>query len=209
MIVTISREYGAAGLAVADGVAGALGYDLLTDDIPQTVAARLGTSEAVVNARAFQPRSLSERILDGLGAGTPESVSPAATRLPGDFDEEMRREIERTIRERAAGGNIVILGRNAGSVLAGRRDLVRVFLTGARAWRIARLVEAFAQTTAQAEADIDRVDVARRAFARARYKIAWGDARFYDLMLEVSCFGVSAAIELIASAVRAAESARA
>ena len=203
MIVTISRAYGAAGLAVADGVAAALGYDLLTDDLPGTVAARMGTSAAEVTARASQPQSLGERILGGLGAGTPEAVVPAATPLPGDFDEAMRREIERTIRERAAGGDLVILGRNAGSVLADRRDVLRVFLSGARAWRIARLREAFGSSSAEAEADLERVDAARRAFAKERYKIVWGDARFYDCILDVSRFGIPATVDLIVAAVRA------
>lgn len=205
MIVTISRAYGAAGLAVADGTAAALGYDLLTDDLPIAVAARLGTSVGEVAARASALQSLPERILGGLGAGTPESVSPAATRLPGDFDETMRREIEHTIRERAAAGNLVILGRNAGTVLAGRSDLVRVFLTAARAWRIARLCEAFGTTAAQAEVDIDRVDAARRTFAKERYKTAWGDARFYDLIIDVSRFGIAGSIDLVATAARAAD----
>lgn len=205
MIVTISRAYGAAGLAVADGTAAALGYDLLTDDLPIAVAARLGTSVGEVAARASALQSLPERILGGLGAGTPESVSPAATRLPGDFDETMRREIEHTIRERAAASNLVILGRNAGTVLAGRSDLVRVFLTAARAWRIARLCEAFGTTAAQAEVDIDRVDAARRTFAKERYKTAWGDARFYDLIIDVSRFGIAGSIDLVATAARAAD----
>lgn len=205
MIVTISRAYGAAGLAVADGTAAALGYDLLTDDLPIAVAARLGTSVGEVAARASALQSLPERILGGLGAGTPESVSPAATRLPGDFDETMRREIEHTIRERAAAGNLVILGRNAGTVLAGRSDLVRLFLTAARAWRIARLCEAFGTTAAQAEVDIDRVDAARRTFAKERYKTAWGDARFYDLIIDVSRFGIAGSIDLVATAARAAD----
>jgi len=205
VIVTISRAYGAAGLAVADGTAAALGYDLLTDDLPIAVAARLGTSVGEVAARASALQSLPERILGGLGAGTPESVSPAATRLPGDFDETMRREIEHTIRERAAAGNLVILGRNAGTVLAGRSDLVRLFLTAARAWRIARLCEAFGTTAAQAEVDIDRVDAARRTFAKERYKTAWGDARFYDLIIDVSRFGIAGSIDLVATAARAAD----
>jgi len=205
VIVTISRAYGAAGLAVADGTAAALGYDLLTDDLPIAVAARLGTSVGEVAARASALQSLPERILGGLGAGTPESVSPAATRLPGDFDETMRREIEHTIRERAAASNLVILGRNAGTVLAGRSDLVRVFLTAARAWRIARLCEAFGTTAAQAEVDIDRVDAARRTFAKERYKTAWGDARFYDLIIDVSRFGIAGSIDLVATAARAAD----
>ncbi len=205
MIVTISRTYGAAGLAIADGTATALGYELLTDDLPKAVAERLGTSPALVAERASLGRSLSERIISSLGAGTPESISPAATPLPGDFDEAMRREIERTIRERAGAGNIVILGRDAGAVLAGRTDLVRVFLHGAKPWRVARLVAAFGQTPEDAASDIDRVDAARRSFTKERYKTTWGDPRFYDLIVDASRFGVAGTVATIVGAVRAAE----
>lgn len=200
MIVTISREYGAAGLAVADGVAEALGYELLTDDLPRTVAARLGASSDDL-ARATGAVSFYERFLGGLEAGTPE-IHTAATAGPEAFDESVRREIERTIRERAACGDLVVLGRNAGSVLGRRPGVLRVFLAGDRAWRIARLVEVFGGTAASAAADIDRVDATRRKFAKDRYKTMWGDARHYDLMLDVSRFGVAGTVDLIVVAVR-------
>ncbi|GAC1310666.1 MAG: hypothetical protein NVS2B3_11640 [Vulcanimicrobiaceae bacterium] len=201
MIVTISREYGAAGLAVADGVADALGYDLLTDDVPRAVAARLGASSDDL-ARATGSASFSERFLGCLEAATPE-VYAAAGPLPDAFDERVRREIERTIRERAAGGNVVILGRNAGSVLGRRPDVVRVFLSADRDWRVARLVETFGGTAADAEADLERVDATRRRFAKDRYKTIWGDARYYDLMLDASRFGIDGTIGLVVAAVRA------
>jgi len=201
VIVTISREYGAAGLAVADGVAEALGYELLTDDLPRSVAARLGTSSDDL-ARATGAASFSERVLGGLEAGTPQVLSGAAPG-PDAFDETVRREIERTIRSRASGGDVVFLGRNAGSVLGRRPDILRVFLTGERAWRVARLVEAFGGTRAQADSDIERVDAVRRKFAKDRYKTAWGDARYYDLILDASRFGVEGTVALIVATVRA------
>ena len=208
MIVTISREYGAAGLGVADGVAHALGYELLTDDLPRTVAARLGTSAEEVATRAITQASLSERILGGLGAGTAEVVSRDAPRLPDEFDESVRREIEAVIRERAARGDVVILGRNAGAVLGARPDLVRVFLTAPRAWRIERIIEAFGLPCARAAAEVDRVDAVRRSFTRERYKIVWGDPHHYDLVLNTSRFGVDGAVEIVASAVRSGAVAR-
>jgi cytidylate kinase len=203
VIVTISREYGAAGLAVADGVAHALDYELLLDDLPRTVAARLGTSAAEVAERAASEASLAERILARLSAGTALSVNEPG--LPGDFDESVRREIERTIRDRAAAGNVVILGRNAGALLGPRPDLVRVFLTGEREWRLARIMESFGNSRATALADLERIDAGRRKIARERYKVAWGEARFYDLLLDASRFGVDGAVELVVAAVRAAE----
>jgi len=202
VIVTISREYGAAGLAVADGVAQALDFELLTDDVPKAVAARLGTSPDEVDARASNQPSFTERLLDGLGVGTPELVSPAAPRLPDDFDESVRREIERTIVERAARGRVVILGRNAGAVLRERRDVVRVFLTAPLEWRLARIVESFGNTRAQALADIERIDAKRKKFARERYKIGWGEAGSYDLAVDVSRFGIQGTVALVVRATR-------
>ncbi|MBD5634214.1 MAG: cytidylate kinase family protein [Candidatus Eremiobacteraeota bacterium] len=205
MIVTISREYGAAGLAVAAGTAHALGYGLLADDLPKTVASRLGTSSDAVAAIASADRSLPERLLEGLETGTAEVVSSAAPLLPTDYDESVRREIERAIMERAAAGNVVILGRNAGAVLGRRPDALRVYLTAERDWRAARIVASFGQSREAALADMDRIDAGRRRIAKERYKIVMGDARFYDLLLDVSCFGIEGAVSLVVSAVRFAE----
>lgn len=205
MIVTISREYGAAGLTVADAAAHALGYELLTDEIPKAVAARLGTSPEEVASRDGDQPSLTERILGSLEAGSPEAISTDPP-LPDAFDESVRREIERTIRERSAAGNIVVLGRVGSAVLAGTTDLLRVFLRADRAWRIERVVENFGRTPAQAADDIDRLDAARRRFAKERYKIAWGEARSYDLVIDVSRFGIAGASGLVVAAVRTLES---
>jgi cytidylate kinase len=205
VIVTISRAYGAAGLAVADGVADALGYALLADDLPKAVGERVGISAEAVSAIASADRSLPERLLAGLETGTAEVVSGAAPVLPTDFEESVRVEIERTIRDRATGGDVVILGRNAGAVLGARPDALRVYLTAGRAWRTARLVASFGQTPAQAAADMDRIDAARRRIAKERYDIRLGDARYYDLLLDVSRFGIEGTVALVVAAVRAAE----
>ena len=206
MIVTISREYGAAGLAVADGCAHALGYELFFDDLAKTVAGRLGTSADAVAAIASSHQTLPERLLAGLETGTAEVVSSSVPLLPTDYEESVRREIERTIHERAAGGNVVILGRNAGSVLGRRPDAVRVFLTAERSWRAARLIDSFGQSRDSALADMDRIDAARKRIAKDRYGIRMGDAHHYDLTIDVSRFGIEASVGLVVAAVRAAES---
>jgi cytidylate kinase len=204
VIVTISREYGAGGLAVAEGLAQRLGYDLVSDDLSRSVAAKMGTSAEVASQATTGP-SLPERILGNLGAGTAELQTPAAPRLPGDFDESLRRELEREIRERGARGDVVILGRSAAHILAGTPGLVRVFLTAAREWRIAKVCEIFGQTRDEAIADIERVDSARRKFTKERHKAVWGDARYYDLTIDSSRFDIEGTIDVIALAVRVAE----
>ncbi|MDQ2908576.1 MAG: cytidylate kinase-like family protein [Candidatus Eremiobacteraeota bacterium] len=202
MIVTISREYGAAGLAVADASAHALGYELLTDDVPKVVAARLGTSPEEVASRANAEATFGERMLASLDLGTAATLADVP-RGAGDFDESVRREIERAIRERAARGDVVILGRYAGSVLGVRPDLLRVFLVAAPQWRIARLVDAFGWTPEVALGAIERIDAARRKLARDRYDLRWGDPHAYDLVVDVSRLSVDGAAALIAAAARA------
>ncbi len=204
MIVTISREYGAAGLAVADGAAHALGYALLSDDLPKTVADRLGTSADTVAAIASADASLPERLLAGFDMSTATAVTSVVPPSTLEFDESVRREIEKTIRERAAAGNLVILGRNAAAVLGRRPDLVRVYLTADREWRADRLVASFAISRAAAYADMDRIDAARRKVTKERYRFTMGDARHYDLALDVSRFGIEATTALVVAAVRSA-----
>jgi len=205
VIVTISREYGAAGLAVSDGVAQALGYALLTDDLPTAVAARLGTSPQEVAARAGAEPPLAERVLGGLEAGTPEAVGSPPASVLDPFDADVRREIERSVRERAAAGNVVILGRMGSVLLAGSACLLRVFLTAPKAWRIERLCESFGFTPARAKAEIDRVDARRRNYARERFGIVWGSPDGYDLIVDTSRFGIDGAVDLIVAAVRRAQ----
>jgi cytidylate kinase len=203
VIVTISREYGAAGLAVAYGAATALGYELLTDDLPATVAARLGTSVEEVAARVQSQPSLSERMISDLGAATPELVS-SGVQAGDDFDEEVRREIESAIRERADADDVVILGRLASAFLSGRSNLLRVFMTAPREWRVERLIETFGFTREQATRELERTDIERRRLAKDRYKLVWGDPRSYDLVIDTSRFGIDGAVAIIVAAARAA-----
>jgi cytidylate kinase len=200
VIVTISREYGAAGLAVSDGVARALGFDLVTDDLPAAVAARLGASKEAVAERAGAEPPWTERMLVGLDAASPEAVAGISAATVDPFDADVRREIERDVRERAARGNVVILGRMASVILAGSPGLLRVFLTAPPQWRIERLCETFGFSREKAKAELARVDARRRNYARARYNVTWGSPDSYDLVLDTSRFGIDGTVRLIVAA---------
>jgi cytidylate kinase len=202
VIVTVSREYGAGGLGVSDGVARALGYELLTDELPRRVAERLGVAPEAVAQRTDANPPLADRFLERLGAGTSEMLPAPAAPAIDEFDDVVRREIERTIRERAEAGNVVILGRNASIVLGARPDLVRVFLVAARDWRVAQIMRLFGQNRAEAGVNVDRIDVERRKFTSRRYKATWGDPHNYDLVIDTSRFGIEGAVETIVAAVR-------
>jgi cytidylate kinase len=202
MIVTISRSYGADGLAVSRRVAEQLGYRLIDEQLPVVAASRLGTSADVVQTAAERPRGFGERVLEQLGGGLPEAAQPPSE---DRFPAELRNAIEQAIREEAADGDAVILGRMAAAVLGPRPDVLRVFLYAPLFWRIAHVAESLGVSEGEARAEIARIDEARRTYAREGYGVAWGDPRTYDLLLDSSRFGVDGTASVIVAAVRAAQ----
>ena len=200
MIVTISRAYGAGALAIARAAAERLGYRLVDEQLPTVAASRLGTSAEIVQTMSERPRGFGERVLEQLGGGLPEAAQPPAS---DPEPAEMRRAIEAAVREEAEAGDAVIVGRMGSVVLAGRRDLLRVFVQAPLAWRVAHVVESLGVSEAAARAEIARIDEARRTYAREGYQVSWGDPRSYDLVLDSSRFGVDGGAEVIVAAVRA------
>jgi cytidylate kinase len=202
VIVTISRVYGASALAVARAVAERLGYRLVDEQLPVVAAWHLGTSADVVQTVSERPRGFGERVLANLGGGVPEAALPPAT---DEFPADTRRAIEEAVREEATPGDVVIVGRMAGMILAARPDVVRVFLNAPLAWRVKHVAESLGVDEAAARAEIARIDDARRTYAREGYNVTWGDPRIYDLVLDTSRFGVEGSAEIIVTAVHAAQ----
>ncbi|HEY5257133.1 MAG TPA: cytidylate kinase-like family protein [Candidatus Baltobacteraceae bacterium] len=199
MIVTISMEYGTGATAIAAAAAAALGYEVIDDQLPVVVAKRLQISERAVEAAEDSRRSIGERMMTGLELATPEVLSAP---LPENFDETMLRAVQTAVREYAARGNIILLGRGAGVILGRRPDLVRVFLHAPRAWRIERIAAAIGDAKL-ATVEVDRIDAARRAYIKDWYGERWGDVERYDVLVDVSSFGLDGAAGLIVASVRA------
>ncbi|MGC1380163.1 MAG: cytidylate kinase-like family protein [Candidatus Baltobacteraceae bacterium] len=199
MIVTVSNEYGSGALAVAERVARVLGYEYVDRQLPVVVAKRLRVAPETVEASEDTEPSLGERLLNSLELATPELAESTAEA----FDEELIRAVEEAVREYAAHGDAVIVGRGAGAILGVRPDVVRVFMHAPREWRIARVVEAMRTDRKNAEVEVDRVDRARTAYIRERYGLTFGDPGNYDLCLDTSRFSASAAGDAIVAAVRA------
>ncbi|MBV9440344.1 MAG: cytidylate kinase-like family protein [Candidatus Eremiobacteraeota bacterium] len=201
--MTVSRTYGAGGLAVCRALAERLGYRLLDEELPQTVAVRLGTTPEIVKSVADRPRGLGERVLASLAGAVPETGQPAAP-SEADLTVASRRVVEDAVRDAAAAGDVVIVGRMASAILGGRPDVVRVFLSAPLEWRVAHVAESLGIAADAARTEIARIDDARRSYAKEQYRVPWGDPRHYDLVLDTSRFGTDGSADVLAAAVRAA-----
>jgi hypothetical protein len=52
----------------------------------------------------------------------------------------------------------------------------------------------------EARKEVERVDAARKRWAKVHYELEWGRADYYSITLDVARVGVDGAVHLIASA---------
>lgn len=199
MVVTISNQYGAHAIAIAHAVAEQLGYELIDEQLPVVVAKRLQTSPQMIESAEEGANSVGDRVMRALESGTPEVAS--APQMPS-FDDEVLREVEETVREYAAKGDVVIVGRGGSAILGRGRGVLRVFMHAPRDWRVAHVSQAFGTEPKIAAAEIDRIDRARSKYIEVNYGLRWADAANYDLAIDVASTGSDGACELIVAAVR-------
>ncbi len=200
MIVTISNLYGCGAVAIAQRVAAELGYELIDSQLPVVVAKRMQITPVQAQAADETGRSLGARLLSSLELATPEV---AVTGFGQTFDEEYVREVQEAVREFAALGNVVIVGRGAGAVLGRRPDVVRIFMYAPRDWRIERIVAELGLEYKAAASEVDRIDRARRAHLRDWYNVEIGSPAIVDLGIDTATFGTEGSAKLVIDAVHA------
>jgi len=200
VIVTISNLYGCGAVAIAQRVAAELGYELIDSQLPVVVAKRMQITPVQAQAADETGRSLGARLLSSLELATPEV---AVTGFGQTFDEEYVREVQEAVREFAALGNVVIVGRGAGAVLGRRPDVVRIFMYAPRDWRIERIVAELSLEYKAAASEVDRIDRARRAHLRDWYNVEIGSPAIVDLGIDTATFGTEGSAKLVIDAVHA------
>lgn len=200
MIITISNEYGSGALAVAKRVADALRYEYVDQQLPVVVAKRLHVTPEAVEAQEDTGRSLGERLLSELERATPELAEASAIE---PFDDELFRALQAAVREYAARGNAVIVGRGASAILGPRPDVLRVFIRAPRQWRVERVARATRTRPEVVEAELERVDRARAAYIKERYGLTFGDPADYDVCLDASRLDSAQCAAILVAAVRA------
>jgi len=202
VIVAISNQYGSGALEIARGVAAALGYEYVDEQLPVVVAKRLRVTPQAVEENEDAAPTLGERFLVGLERATPELAAASATE---PFDEELLRAVREAVREYASRGNAVIVGRGAAAILGDRPDVLRVFIYAPREWRIANAAATAAVSRDVAQAEVDRVDRARAGYLRDWYGLEFGDPRNYDLCVDASRLSVPQCTAAIVAAVQSKE----
>lgn len=223
-VITVSGTLGSGAREIAQAVAEKLGLGYVDHEILVEAARQLGVSVAAVESRDERPSTMGERLAsvmrtlmersaaagaaDPLAGGGLEMVLARtygeAAELPetGSLtDESYLKTLASVIREVAARGDVVILGRGSQAILQEDPDTLHVWVAAPKQHRIAHLVEREGMAPDAAEKRIKESDHNRQAFHRRYFKIDADDARLYDLVINARRVSTPLAVKLIALAV--------
>jgi cytidylate kinase len=199
-VVTLAREYGSGGAAVAAELAQRLGFQLLDRALIVRLAASCGTDAAVVSQLDERVDSFMHRLSRSLWRGAFEAVAPVDDSAVLDSD-QLAARARRLIEEAAELGGCVVVGRGGQCALARRDDTLHVFVYARREARARRLRERLGPG-ADLEAAMDGVDRERAACVRRHFDAEWSDRGLYDLMLN-SSLGEGAVVAALVAAIAA------
>jgi cytidylate kinase len=188
---------------VARLAAAALGWTLIDNEFVDEVARRAGLPADEVAQREERAPGLLERLARTLAASSPEMflASAGVPRLEQD-EAEIVRVTERIIREAAAHGRVVLVGRGAQALLAQREDALHVYVVASKPWRERLAVERLGVDPAQAGAVLDDIDRQRDRYVKAHYGRQRQDTANYDLVVNAERLGFEGAAALVVAEAR-------
>lgn len=214
-VVTISRQFGAAGLPVGRALAERFDAELLDRAIVAQVAVRSGIPEAQLETYDERLPSIWQRLASALASGSPEISMPP---LPSDdppamsIHDRLVRVTRAVIEEAAERGNTVIVGRGGAFILGRRPGVLNVQLHASVEDRVRFLlsrVEAIPPDTRPDEVSLRElcasVDAARAEYIRRIFGANWMDPRRYDLVIDTGRVGVERTVEIVELAAKEAD----
>ena len=196
--ITLEREYGAGGGAIAKKLAERLGWKLWDQELTCEIARVAKVDQAVVERMDERCDSLFYRLMKVFMRGSMEQSLPV--RGMDHFDADSMVEfMQRVIAGAASEGNSVIVGRGAPFLLRARPDTFHVFVYAPLEEKIRRLRQA-GKSEDEAIDEIASVDRQRVIFVRKYFGMEWPTRELYHMMLN-STVGDEVVIDTILNGV--------
>jgi len=195
-IVTVSAAYGAGGAIVGPQLAERLEVPFLDRAIPSEVAERL--------AVPLEEASLhDDQSVGGLFSRVALRLAPIGLAFGAEpqtdpVDEETYfRATEAIIREHAAGGSAVILGRGGALVLKDDPRAFHVRLDGPREKRIEQAMRLGDGDREDVEQRLDETDRAREAYVKHFYHADARECEHYHLVIDATAMPLDAVVDMV------------
>jgi cytidylate kinase len=203
-VVCISHATGSGGSEVGRLVAERLDFRYVDEDIVAQAAAKGGVDPGAL-ADEERRKSWLARALDEFGRGASGEAWALLGPMPpvpgeGATSEQLRALIREAIEETAGQGKAVIVAHAASHAIGGRRDTLRVLVTGSPEKRASRLRQAENLEEDTAARAVKDADSARADYLSRFHDVDDERPTHYDLVVNTDQLSVEQAAELIAFA---------
>lgn len=197
LIITIGRQFGSGGKAVADELGRRLGIPVYDNELITKAAQESGFSAELFMQSDEKKRffSLSSIFAGNIMNGSDNYMS----------DKDLFGIQCETIRKIADQGPAVIVGRCSDYVLRDRARTLDIFLTSPLSVRTSRVMERTGLTEEKAVALIEKRDKGREEYYNYYTFGDWGVASTYDLCIDSSILGIEGTAEMIIDYARRAK----
>ncbi len=189
VIITISRQYGSGGRQIAQLLSKELNIPYYDNELISMAAEKSGIKDEIFKDAELQAGNNFLYLLSRLGPETQVYGMP--------FNEKIFNIQSQVIRDLAAKGPCVIVGRCADYVLNDYQNTVNVFTYAPFQTRVARAVTEYGLNRENAEKDVRKVDKARESYYNYHTGNKWGNAANYDLMINMNFLTPESAVKLI------------
>ncbi len=187
IIVTIGRQYGSGGRQVGKLLSEKLGIPFYDKELLTEAAKKSGFCEEIFKENDEKPAGsfLYSLVMGANGADT----LPLNNKLfLAQFD---------TIKDIAAKGSCVIIGRCADYALEEMDNVLNVFIYADKKIRVKRAAEEYGLEAKNLEDAVNKIDKKRASYYNFYSGKKWGAAESYNLCIDSGKFGVEKTADFI------------
>ena len=196
LIITIARQYGSGGREIGEKLAAKLGIPIYDKELI-TDAAGKGNLHIDVAKAADEVAANSLLYTLAVGSNVFGSAMSFGYKMP--VNDKLFILQSDVIREYAAKGSCIIIGRCADYVLRDEPNLLRVFVHGDLDHRKARVLERHPNDIKPSQVIdiISKTDKRRASYYNFYTGNKWGRFDGYDLMINSSTVGIDGSVDML------------
>lgn len=196
LIITIARQYGSGGREIGERVAEILDIPMYDKELIKDAAAKGSLNEEVLRTT---DESAANSLLYTLAMGSNVLGATMQFGYKMPLNDKLFILQSEVIREYAAAGSCVIIGRCADYVLRDEENVLKIFIYSDIETREKRIRERYPDIKSSQVLDvINKTDKRRASYYNFYTGNKWGKHDNYDLAINAATFGIEKTAELIA-----------
>ena len=202
-IITVEREYGSGGAAIARILAERLNWKLWDEELTAEIARIAKVDPKAAQRCDERVDPLLYRLFKVYARGSYERALPVAHDASVFDTDQMVSTLQQVVKDAASSGSSVIVGRGATYFLRDRSDAFHVFIYAPVEEKIRRL-QGIGKTEKEASQLIEEIDRDRAAFIRHYFQAQWPHRPLYNVMIN-SKFGDEHVVETVLQSIASLE----